>query len=186
MLIKFKESGTASEVAEGIANQLLYHYALHKATPSFKPTTPYADYWNLFKKMRDYYIPFVKPCETEYFYDETKSPMFRAVVESGVITPAPKEYAVIRADPEHLGYMSMWGQIIGDKGTIRETLKIDVKTRIKSLIKREIACEVNGDQVSGLFPYGVIHCAEVYGLLIEKPVQKPIEKPVERLEDISW
>ena len=185
MLIKFKKSGTAREVAEGIANQLLYHYALHKATPSFKPSTPYKDFWALQKKMTDYFLPFVKPCETEYMFDETKSPKFRAVVESGVITPAPKEYAVIRADPEHLGYMSMWGQIIGDKGTIRETLKLDVKTRIKSLIKREIDYELNGDRVSGLFPYGVIHCAEVYGLLIEKPVEKPVLEETE-LEEKPW
>lgn len=181
MLIKFKESGKASEVAEGIANQLLYHYALHKATPSFKPTTPYTDYWHLFKKMRDYFLPFVKPCETEYFYDETKSPRFREVIESGLITKVPKEYAVIRADPEQVGLMNMWGQIIGDKGSTVETIKIDVKSRIQTLKKHKINFEVNGDQVSGLFPYGVIHCAEVYGLLIEKPVLEET-----KLEEKPW
>jgi hypothetical protein len=184
MLIKFKKSGTARHVAEGVANQLLYHYAMHKATPSFKPNSPYADYWDLYKKMTDYFLPFVKPCETEYFFDETKSPMFKKVIESGMLTKVPKEYAVIKADPEHIGLMNMWGQIIGDKGSTREIIKIDVKSRIQTLKKHKIDFEVNGNQVSGLFPYGVIHCAEVYGLLVEKPV---IEKPVlEEPEDKLW
>jgi hypothetical protein len=175
MKIKFKESGTAREVAEGIANQLLYHYAMHKAAPSFKPSDPYTDYWNLFKKMRDYFTPFVSDCKTEYFYDETKSPMFSKVIESGLITKVPKEYAVIRADPEHIGLMNMWGQIIGDKGTVRETIKIDVKSRIQSLKKHKIDFEVNGNRISGLLPYGVIHCAEVYGLLEKRVVERPEE-----------
>ncbi len=178
MKIKFKESGTAREVAEGVANQLLYHYALYKATPSFKPSDPYKDYWALNNKIRDYFTPFVKPCKTEYFFDETKSPMFKKVVESGLITKVPKEYAIIKADPERLGYMDIWGQIIGDKGSTRETIRIDSKSRIQTLIKRPIKYEQNGNQVSGVFPYGVIHCAEVYGLLIEKG--KPVlEEPEE-------
>jgi hypothetical protein len=168
ILLKFKDSGTSAGIADGLTKQLMYHYAFHKLTPKQPTGTFYEDFWDLHTKILAHYkekcIPTVK---NAFNYDETKDKMFTEVIDSGPLEEAPHQWAVIKTDPSQLGYMNMWGQIFGTKGTL-EVLRKNVKTRITTLVREIPQHDVRGDLVCGYFPYGIIYCAEQKGLLVDE------------------
>jgi hypothetical protein len=169
ILLKFKDAGTSAGIADGLAKQLMYHYAMHKKVPKSGNGTAYEDFWNLYTKINTYYKEKSFPSIKDNFsYDETKDKMFTEVIDSGPLEIVPNQWAVIKTTPDQLGYMNMWGQIYGTKGSTVEDIRKNVKTRITSLVRDIPLNDFRGNLVCGYFPYGIIYCAEQKGLLVDE------------------
>ena len=169
--IKFKETGTPRGVASGIANYAYYFAAMHKYTPAVKITdNPLNDYWSNLKDLENRFLPDLVSCAS-YNFDETSSPVFKAITSSDPIEICPNEYATVKVPFEptmaNLGRMAVWGQIISSTGTYSEKIRRNSKTRIETIAKSAFYIPEGVPEISGLLPHAFVECARRYNLYSE-------------------
>lgn len=149
MLIKFKEIPTDYYVRNGLAKMAMYLASQHEFTPKFTQSEdPLKDFWEAEKRLTEYFKNSKYKIEKEVYIDETNFPIIKDIIKTPLLKKAdPVDRISVDYTPANIGRLTMWGQIIGNVGSIVETPRYDVKTRLESLAKR---VDLNGEAPAAL------------------------------------